>query len=303
MESGATATGPIAGPARPFLKWAGGKARLAPEVLALAPAHGGEYHEPFLGGAAVFFALSRTRPPARAYLSDGNAALIACYQAVRDRADEVIDELMALQRDYLAGDPAGRAEYYYGVRAAALGEGPGAAARLIFLNRTAYNGLYRVNSRGEFNVPHGRYRNPRICDVENLHAASAALHCTKLRAEDFETACGRARPGDFVYLDPPYQPLSATSRFTTYTREDFGVAEQVRLRDAFERLTKRGVVAVLSNSDHPVIRDLYEERGYGIRVVQMSRAINSKGNGRAPIGELLIDNRARMGLVSSEDAL
>lgn len=288
---------------RPFLKWAGGKARLARQILALAPESFTAYHEPFLGGAAIFFAARRSGCEAPAHLSDGNAGLIACYVEVRDRTEDVVARLAAMQEEYLRPDHEARAAYYYGVRDSRPPAGPESAARLIFLNRTAYNGLYRVNSKGDFNVPHGRYRNPRICNAETLRAVSAALRCAELRAEDFEAACERARTGDFVYLDPPYQPLSPTARFTSYTRDDFGAPEQTRLRDAFERLTERGVAAVLSNSDHPFIRELYEGHGYGIRVVQMSRAINSKGSGRAPIGELLIDNRARVGLVPSEDVL
>ncbi|MCC7365808.1 MAG: Dam family site-specific DNA-(adenine-N6)-methyltransferase [Dehalococcoidia bacterium] len=279
--------------AAPFLKWAGGKAKLVPEILARAPAAFGRYHEPFLGGGAVFFALERLHPGLAARLSDGNADLVATYRAVRDEVDGVVAALRVLEARYFADDPECRAAVYYSVRGCVPADPDEAAARTIFLNRTGYNGLYRVNSSGRFNVPHGRYKRPRILHEERLRAASAALAHCELDAEDFEAACEAARPGDFVYLDPPYYPLTATARFTNYTRESFGLPEQERLRDAFDRLTARGVAALLSNSDHPVVRELYGGRGYTLDQVTMSRAINSKGTGRAPIAELLIGNLGR----------
>jgi DNA adenine methylase len=152
-----------------------------------------------------------------------------------------------------------------------------------------------VNAAGRFNVPHGRYARPRILDGDGLHACAKALASVDIAAADFETACANAKPGDLVYLDPPYQPLSATSSFTAYTSADFGPAEQVRLRDVFDGLTRRGVYALLSNSDHPAICDLYGGGGYRFERVAMSRAINSNGKLRTPIAELLIDNFAAVG--------
>jgi len=283
----------VRAPAGPFLKWAGGKARLAPHILERAPARFGRYHEPFLGGAAVFFAFAGAGRAPAARLSDANAALIACYRAVRDEPGTVADRLAPMAEAYLALEPGERAACYYAVRASAPGVPAEAAARLIFLNRTGYNGLYRENRKGDFNVPHGRYVKPRILDREVLMAAAKALRGVTLCAADFEHACAAAGAGDFVYLDPPYQPLSATSRFTAYTRGEFDLAAQERLRDAFEAMTRRGVAALLSNSDHARIRDLYGERGFGFETVMMSRAINSVGSGRTPIPELLIDNFAR----------
>ena len=152
-----------------------------------------------------------------------------------------------------------------------------------------------MNSSGGFNVPHGRYARPRIADPEGLTAASEALAGCELRTAGFAETCASAGPGDFVYLDPPYQPLSATSRFTSYTSADFGPADQEALRDAFDDLTRRGVAALLSNSDHPAIRDLYSSPNYDLEVVEMSRAINSRASARAPIGELLISNLRAVG--------
>jgi len=283
----------VSRPPSPFLKWAGGKARLAPVILGRAPGRFGRYHEPFLGGGAVFFAFAGAGRAPGPHLSDANPALISCYRSVRDDAEGVIAALGTLEERYLALGTEERAGCYYEVRASRPEGAVASAARLIFLNRTGYNGLYRENSRGEFNVPHGRYVRPRILDRDGLRAASRALAGATLRAGDFEQACAAATAGDFIYLDPPYQPLTATARFTAYTRSAFGEAEQERLRDAFERLTRAGVAALLSNSDHERIRELYGERGFGFETVLMSRAINSVGSGRAPIPELLIDNFGR----------
>lgn len=282
--------------AKPFLKWAGGKAKLAPliadrierEALTIA-----RYHEPFLGGGGVFFALHEAGLIRDASLADSNADLIATYQAVSDDVEGVIRALGAYSRRYMALEPSQRGLYYYDVRnQRRLRLAERKAARLLFLNKTCYNGLYRVNSKGHFNVPHGRYVRPTILDAERLREASAALAGAELHAEDFAAACARARPGDFVYLDPPYQPLSATSQFTKYTSGDFGFADQQRLRDAFDELTVRGVPALLSNSSHPDIHDLY--RDYDKELVPMGRAINSNGRGRAPIDELLVSNLSRL---------
>ena len=276
--------------AKPFLKWAGGKGRLAPLIRERAPQFT-RYHEPFLGAGAVFFSLFLPRDgegAGSAVLSDGNAQLVDAFLAVRDEVDGVVAALGEFARGYGERPVAERADYYYGVRASELAGVVERAARLIFLNKTCYNGLYRVNREGRFNVPHGRYREPRILDEPGLREASAALAGAQIEALDFEEACARAEPGDFVYLDPPYQPLSATSNFTSYTSADFGPDDQLRLRDVFDDLTARGVAALLSNSDHPDIRELYA--AYAIQTVPMGRAINSKGKGRASIDELLISN-------------
>jgi len=279
--------------AAPFLKWAGGKAKLAPLVVERAPAGFRRYHEPFLGGGAVFFALASAKGPFPAVLNDANACLVECFAAVRDEVEAIVAALKELAGAYLPLDEAARAAFYYARRAQSSDDPVERAARLIFLNRTCYNGLYRVNANGGFNVPHGRYRNPRILDAARLRAASASLAGAELTCDDFEVACVRATAGDFVYLDPPYQPLSATARFTSYTSADFGPADQARLADAFEAMTRRGVAAMLSNSDHPNIRQLYDGRGYTFETVPMSRAINSVGSKRAPIPELLVDNFER----------
>ena len=275
--------------AKPFLKWAGGKGKLAPRVCERAPERIARYHEPFLGGGAVFYALQAAGKVTKASLSDGNAELIGTYQAVKVDVETVIVELSKLADDYLALDSSDRHFFYSDVRDKRRPQlAARKAARLLFLNKTCFNGLYRVNRQGRFNVPHGRYDTPGILDPQRLRQAASALASADIRAEDFEDACARARPGDFVYLDPPYQPLSETSHFTSYTRDDFSFADQERLRDAFDGLTRRDVPVLLSNSDHPAVRELYG--GYAIEEVTMGRNINSKATERSAISELLIDN-------------
>ena len=281
--------------AKAFLKWAGGKAKLAPRIVECAPETFRRYHEPFVGAGAVFFAIAEARPGINASLSDANEELVECFQVVRDDLPELSRRLDILERGYVALDAEGRAQLYYEVRGRDPEKAAARAARLIFLNHTCYNGLYRVNGSGGFNVPHGRYARPRILDAAGLLGASRALQRVELAACDFEAACSRAEPGDFVYLDPPYQPLSATSKFTNYTSAEFGVPQQEQLAAVFEDLSHRGVAAMLSNSDHPSIHALYEGHGYELGETTMARAINSKADGRAPIVELLVSNFVRVG--------
>jgi DNA adenine methylase len=287
--------------ARPFLKWAGGKAKLAAHILERAPASFARYVEPFAGAGAVFFAAEETHPGLRAVLNDANADLIETFTVLRDSPEALVSALRPLADAYRESPAEGRRELYYALRAGEPATPVARAARFVFLNKTCYNGLFRVNLRGGFNVPHGRYRDPRILDEDLLAACSRALARTELRSEDFAATCAAAAPGDFVYLDPPYHPLSQTANFTGYTRADFGRTDQLRLRHAFEDLTRRGVAAMLSNSAHDYILGLYGGLGYGIEEVAMSRAINSKGSARQPVPELLIDNFARVGLGGRED--
>lgn len=263
--------------ARPFLKWAGGKGQLISQLRPLLPADfgRGRYFEPFVGGAALYFAF---RPP-RATLTDVNRELIDCYVTVRDHADALIQELQGHAYDEA---------HYYAVR----GLDPAAllpvarAARTIFLNRTGFNGLYRVNSAGRFNVPFGRYVKPAICNAAQLKACAEALRGVVLAARDFGGVLDDARRGDFVYFDPPYAPLSYTSSFTSYVPGGFGWDAQLRLRELFGALHRRGVRVMLSNSDHPEVRALY--RGFLIHEVAALRSINVKSTRRGRIGEVVI---------------
>jgi DNA adenine methylase len=265
--------------ATPFLKWAGGKGRLLAQYASHFPRDCATYYEPFCGGGAVFF----DRAPGRAVLSDINPELVNVYACVRDDVEGVI----ALLSEHAAcHSPA----YYYAVRARQPADlAPVArAARVIYLNHTCFNGLYRENARGVFNVPLGRYTHPAICDAANLCAASRALQSAAVIHAPFDHVLERALPGDLVYFDPPYVPLSATSSFTSYSRHAFGPAEQARLRDVFAELGRRGVRALLSNSDCAITRDLY--RAFPIVTITAARAINAKADRRGKITEILVRN-------------
>jgi DNA adenine methylase len=241
--------------------------------------HDGTYFEPFLGGGALFFALS----PRRAVLADVNRRLIRTYNGVRNDVERVIALLEEQYRD--RHDPT----FFYEQREVDIDARSDAevAAWFIYLNKTGYNGLYRVNRGNRFNVPLGRYVNPAICDKSTLRACAAALRRVELLAEDFEAVTERTKPGDFVYFDPPYVPVSATSSFTSYTSGGFGLPEQTRLRDVARRLKQRGVHVLLSNSSAPFILELYRE-GFEIEKVSATRSVNSRASARGAIAELLI---------------
>ncbi len=274
--------------AKPFLKWAGGKTILLAELLAAAPKRIGTYYEPFLGGGALFFALQHEARFHRAMLSDSNRELINAYTQVRDNVDALIRALRVHQRKYRTA--ADRAKYYYAIRAKRRTCSLGGAANLIFLNKTCFNGLYRVNSKGRFNVPHGRYDNPTICDEANLRTASAALQGVELTVADFAVATASAGAEDFVYFDPPYVPLSATASFTSYTAKDFDMDEQARLAETAEKLACQGSRVVLSNSGHPDVTRMYGSDLFELNEVHARRAINSVASGRGPVREYLVQS-------------
>ncbi len=292
---------------RPLLKWAGGKRQLLPKLRRFYPRTFNSYVEPFVGSGAVFLDLhnSGALEGHRVRLSDINADIIGCYRAVRDDVDGVIAALRTLEQRHAAGG----AEHFYDVRdrrfnparrslAAPTAYTPDLAAMLIYLNRTGYNGLFRVNARGEFNVPAGRYTRPRICDEENLRSISDALRRPGLTLEvmPFGDALALVEPGDFVYLDPPYAPKSATARFTSYSAGGFGPVEQERLQEAVLELAARQAFVLLSNSAVPDIDRLYARnhrvRAAGLRArsVPARRAINSKATSRGPVREYVITN-------------
>lgn len=265
----------------PFLKWAGGKGQLLDAIFARLPAgeiHG-HYVEPFVGGGAVFFELVRRQLVERARLFDRNEELVDCYRAVRDEVEKVIAELARHRNEET---------HFYAVRDEDPSSMPLAAkaARTIFLNRVGYNGLYRVNASGRFNVPFGRYKNPRIRDEEGLRAASVALRRASIEVADFESACEGIGPGDVVYLDPPYLPLSRTASFTSYAASRFGEEEHRRLARVFAKIVDAGAYALLSNSDTPLSRELYTD--FKTHVVEAQRAINSKADKRGAVNELLV---------------
>ena len=266
-------------PLRPVVKWAGGKSQLLGPILERLPERIETYFEPFVGGGAVFFALAREKRFQKAVLADANEELVAVYLAVKHDVDALVAKLREHQAEHSE-------EYYYHIRKSKPRSRVGRAARVIYLNKTGYNGLYRVNRSGEFNVPYGRYAKPTVCDERNLLAAHEALADAEIEISDFEAICRRAQPGDAVYLDPPYVPLSKTSNFTAYDRHPFGMAEQERLAGVFSELGERGVAAVLSNSSTAETQALYAR--WRRHEIPVARNINSKADQRGPVNELLV---------------
>jgi len=274
---------------KPFVKWVGGKRQLLKQfrMMNLYPpekfdAIKNRYFEPFIGGGAVFFDLF----PKRAYLSDLNLELVTTYNVIKDDVESLIKALKKHTHSK---------EYFLKMRAQKVEKLSllQIASRFIYLNRAGFNGMYRVNSRGEFNVPFGYHKNPLICDEDNLRKISNALKNVEIKHQDYKQVLKKAKKGDFVYFDPPYHPLSKTAAFTAYTSEGFGEREQVELRDTFLELHKRGCFVMLSNSDAPFINEIYSElKKYGVRIskVDAGRAINSKGSGRGKVKEVLVTN-------------
>lgn len=263
---------------RPFLKWAGGKSKLIQQYLTHLPSENTykNYYEPFLGGGAVFFHIQ----PRKAILTDINAELIITYRCVRDNVKELIYLLKEHESKHSR-------DYYYHVRANPVKTDLEKAARLIYLNKTCFNGLYRVNSQGKFNVPLGKYKNPNICPEDLLIAASEALYQAEIKQADFTEVVNSATDSDdFVYFDPPYYPISETSYFTSYTNYSFQENQQIQLRDIFIKLSGRGVKVMLSNSDCEFIRNLYS--GFNIQTISAARAINSNVKKRGKINEILV---------------
>lgn len=262
---------------RPFVKWSGGKRQLLPELIKYVPEKFERYYEPFVGGGALFWHLQ----PKSAVLGDINDELIVSYRVIRERCEKLIDVLT------LHGRAHSRAHFEH-MRDVNFVEAnvESRAARFIYLNKTCFNGLYRVNKSGKFNVPFGDYANPTICDAENLRACAAALKTVITMHGDFEETTKLAESGDFVYFDPPYIPVSKTS-FTAYDKSGFGRADHVRLRDCALHLKRCGAYVLLSNSSAPLVEELYG-RDFELIPVQGKRSINSKGTGRGPVKEWII---------------
>jgi DNA adenine methylase len=265
----------------PVVKWAGGKRQLLSEIMQNLPKHFNRYFEPFIGGGALFFSLQ----PEQGYISDINEELVNLYKVIQSDVQVLIHELASHENteDYFFSirniDRTLEYEQWTAVQK---------ASRFIFLNRTCFNGLYRVNSRGEFNVPYGRYKNPQLVNAENLVNCAELLKQTVIAHADFTAIEAIAKKGDFVYFDPPYMPLTATASFTSYTKEGFDSEMQVKLKALCDALDKKGVHFLLSNSDVPFIRELYED--YTVKTVFASRAINASGSGRGKITEVLVRN-------------
>jgi DNA adenine methylase len=276
--------------AKPFLKWVGGKKQLLPDIKNLMPKSFNKYFEPFLGGGAVFFSIA----PKVAYLNDINKTLIYSYINIRDSVENIIAKLKDIEKKYKKKNSQDRKDFYYLIRnqfnLLNTSRSLEKTIYLIFLNKTCFNGLYRVNSKGEFNVPFGKYSNPTICDEDNLRFVSKALNKIKLISSNFEEAVDHVGENDFVYFDPPYYPLNRTSSFTSYSKNCFLEKEQIKLRDTFDLLVKRKAYVMLSNSNTKFIREIYENKGYKIHEVNAKRSINSKADKRGKITELIITN-------------
>ena len=300
------------GSARPFLKWAGGKGRLLEQMAAHFPIALGQgtvrrYVEPFVGGGALFFYLQQQYEIDELFLFDRSPELVLVYRVVQQDPAALIALLQEMEASYLVLDEDGRKAAFYERREKLNQERPFVdfdhydaqwirrAAQLIFLNRTCYNGLFRVNSKGYFNVPFGRYERPRICRRENLYAASAALQGAQIAQGDFAACEQLVNEQTFVYFDPPYRPLSRTADFTSYAQAAFGDKEQLRLAEFYRQLDAKGALLMLSNSD-PKNVDAGDEffdvayQGFRIERISAGRAINSKGVRRGPVSELLIMN-------------
>ncbi|MHB1314120.1 MAG: Dam family site-specific DNA-(adenine-N6)-methyltransferase [Christensenellales bacterium] len=254
--------------ARPLLKWAGGKTQLLDVILAKMPSSYGRYIEPFCGGGALFFALN----PNEGIIADSNPELINAYQQVAEHIDEVITYLQSYSNTE---------EMFYAVRSQEWHKlsPTEAAARTIYLNKTCFNGLYRVNKKGQFNVPFGHYKNPKICDVDALYAASAVLKKATIVCADYQQVLkDYARPGDFIFLDPPYLPISEYSDFKRYTKEQFYEEDHIELAHEVQRLHELGCYVILTNSNHPLVHELYGN--FNIEVMQTKRYISCNGNSR-----------------------
>ncbi len=275
------ATAPAAIPS-PIVKWAGGKTKLLTELGQRLPKRWGRYFEPFFGGGALFFSLT----PQRAIVSDRNDDLMNVYRCIRWNVEAVIEQVMKHRGAHCR-------DYYYDTRKAwnenAAEQSPAErAATFLYLNKTCYNGLFRVNRSGQFNVPMGNYTAPRICDPDQLRISAWALRHVDLRTGHFADTSAEAGAGDFVFFDPPYDPVSKTANFTSYTNTSFGPEQQRELADHVRELTDRGVQVMVSSSDTPMIRELY--RGFKLDQVSAPRAISSKARARTPVGELIITN-------------
>ena len=294
---------PLPRAARPLLKWAGGKRQLLPLLRRHYPGRFDRYIEPFFGSGAVYFDLygQGQLDGRKAWLLDDNPDLLGCYGTLRDHTEQVIAALGVLAEEHRARGN----DLYYEVRdgrfnpsrAAGGAYTPELAAMLIYLNRTGFNGLFRLNRRGAFNVPIGRYDNPRICDPQHLRDVAVALGTRGVRLErgSFEVPLEDARRGDFVYCDPPYAPLTRTARFAQYTSAGFGAQDQERLQRAILGAAGRGAVVVLSNSSAPEVEDLYggveaRQAGLVLRRVPARRSINSRAALRGPVNEILVTN-------------
>lgn len=278
---------------KPVLKWAGGKTQLLKEILARVPNNFGRYHEPFVGGGAVFFALA----PEHATLADSNQHLVSLYTDIRDNTELLWEAINQLESEFNRLRKDRTREFHYQACRNEFNESTTHSVRrsalMVYLNKAGFNGIYRENSRGLFNVPFGKKTAITLPGREHLHSCKEALVGTELLHKGFETVLERVAPGDFVYLDPPYVPLTASASFTSYQAGGFTLEDQTRLADVVKELTEKGVSVLLSNSDTAVVRDLYSD--FTIDTVWARRNLNSRGDGRGKVAEVLVNNYGATG--------
>lgn len=273
---------------KPFVKWAGGKRQLIPILNQNLPESFGTYYEPFLGGGALLFHILTDKNGQKCSISDLNSDLVLAYTTIRDRIDALIISLKNHEKNYQKNSES----YYYSMRESNPRSAIEKTSRLIFLNRTCFNGLYRVNSKGKFNVPLGKYSNPNIVNEENLRAVSHILQSSRIsiNCRDFEAVLRDAKKGDLVYFDPPYQPVSSTANFTSYTNKDFTYDDLTRLAELCLKLDSRGCKVLLSNSDSKEVADIFSKSPWKITKIEANRSINSNSKKRTGHFELLIKN-------------
>ena len=273
---------------KPFVKWAGGKRQLLAELEKSFPKQFGTYFEPFLGGGALLFDLLAKKPNLKCSVSDLNSDLVLAYVTIRDKLGRLIESLENHSKNYQK-DSTG---YYYEVRKQEPKSQIEKVSRLLFLNKTCFNGLYRVNSKGKFNVPLGRYTNPNIVNRENLTTVSKFLQSDKIKisCRDFESILNDAKKGDFVYFDPPYQPVSDTANFTSYTHRDFTEDDLQRLADLANQLNSKGSHVLLSNSNTKIVKKIFSSKKWKVKEIAVNRAINSNSQKRTGHKEVLIKN-------------
>lgn len=278
---------------KPFVKWVGGKGKLIPELIKYIPKSINNYYEPFVGGGALFYSLcsNQSFKIKKSYINDINGKLINAYKQIKDNSEKLIGELKKIEIEYRELDLEKQKEYFYKIRKLYNENNISDLTRavyLIFLNKTGFNGMYRENSSGGFNIPFGDQPNPTICDENNIIAVSKLLQNTIITSESFEIAVSKCKKGDFVYFDPPYHPINKTSSFTSYSKNSFNQDDQEKLCNVFKKLDKKGCFVMLSNSNTPFIKKLYKD--YNINYVMAARSINSDGNGRGKIKEIIVTN-------------
>ncbi|MBS3926417.1 MAG: DNA adenine methylase [Nitrosarchaeum sp.] len=273
---------------KPFVKWAGGKRQLIPILHQNLPESFSTYYEPFLGGGALLFHILTDKNGQKCSISDLNSDLVLAYTTIRDRIDALISSLKSHEKNYQKDSKS----YYYSVRESNPRNEVEKTSRLIFLNRTCFNGLYRVNSKGKFNVPLGKYTNPNIVNEENLRAVSGILQTNRIsiKCRDFESVLRDAKKGDLVYFDPPYQPVSSTANFTSYTTKDFTYDDLTRLAELCLKLDSKECHVLLSNSDSKEVSDIFAKKPWKITRIEANRSINSNSKKRTGHFELLIKN-------------